>query len=278
LTAGPASLVFVVVPVFVPSRIPLPRSRWTPQTPPEFVGVADNREVPTTDVANMQYAARLRTTFKGVDLSASYYDGFDHTPVIRQSTIEVAPSVVLPRFTPVFTRIKVAGLDFSTTYRKFEFHGEGALRFAASNGREDRLQWILGLNYTWDELPVRWIEQVVVIFEYAREEIVASRSRSSILELGTLPQLGDLLAKNAFRNALAGRLLVKFTEDTQLKLTGVLDVLGAPNSYLQSKLSHKLTDALHLEAGLDFFTGPSQTFWGRWRNNNRFFLFAKYFF
>jgi hypothetical protein len=110
LTAGPASLVFVVVPVFVPSRIPLPRSRWTPQTPPEFVGVADNREVPTTDVANMQYAARLRTTFKGVDLSASYYDGFDHTPVIRQSTIEVAPSVVLPRFTQVLTSLYVGGV------------------------------------------------------------------------------------------------------------------------------------------------------------------------
>jgi hypothetical protein len=276
LTLGATSLVAIVVPVFTPSRLPLPGSRWIPQPPPDFVAVVDGREVPPPTASNMQYAARLRTTLRGVDLSLSYYDGFENTPVVRQSSIVIAPSTTVPRFTPVFTRIRVVGLDFSTTYGKFELHGEGAFRFAQSNGREDRFQWITGLNYTWDELPTRRIEQIVFILEYAREETLASRN-PNILEPGT-PPLTALGPKSAFRHAVAGRILVKFTEDTQLRIGGALDLIGGTSYYLQTKVSHKLSDALHLEGGLDLFGGPDQTFWGARRNNDRVFALVKYFF
>ncbi len=277
-TAGPASLVFVVIPAFAPSRLPLPSGRWSPDPPPGFVGIVDNREVPALTAANMQYAARARATVKGVDLSVSYYDGFEHLPVLRQSAVNVAPGFALPRFTPVFARVKAPGIDFSTTYRKFEFHGEGSFRLVEANGRDDRFQWIAGSSYTWDELPVRWMEQIVFTLEYAREEILSSRERSQIVELGTLPGLGELLSTRAFRNALAARIVFKFNEETQLKLSGTLDLIGSPSSYLQPKITHKVTDALHAEAGLDCFTGSGQTFWGRWRHNARFFLLMKYFF
>lgn len=278
LTTGATSVDFVVIPVFTPSRVPLPRSRWTPALPSGFVAVVDDREVPPIDPDNMQYAARIKTTLRGVDVSASYYDGFEHTPVVRLSTVAVAPGVVLPRFTPVFTRVKIAGLDFSTTYGKLEIHGEGAVLFVEANGRDDRFQGIVGINYTWDSLPVPWIEQIVIIGEYAREETLASRRHSDIQELGTVPGLGDLLAKNAFRDAVAGRILFKLTEKTQLEVSGTVDLVGPPNYFIQPKVTHKITDVFHIDAGLDFFTGAPQTFWGRWRDNDRFFLFMKYFF
>ncbi|MBI4591170.1 MAG: hypothetical protein HY725_20270 [Candidatus Rokubacteria bacterium] len=279
LTVVPASLTVVVIPFFTPSRIPLLRSRWVPPPPEGVIAIVDNRQLPPRDVDNMQYAARLKTTFGGVDLSASYYEGFEPTPVIRRSAVrpapDLAPDLVLPRFTPVFTRMKVAGLDVSTTYGKFEVHGEGAFKFVEQNGRDDRVQWIAGLNYTWDDLDLKWLEQVTAIAEYARETVLSSDPRSPII--GGAESPGALL-NNAFRNALAGRLLFKFSEETQLKLSGTIDFSQSANHYLQLKLAHKFTDALHAETGLDLFTGAPETFWGRWRDNDRFFFFLRYFF
>jgi hypothetical protein len=65
---------------------------------------------------------------------------------------EVAPGVSIPVLTPVFTRMRVAGLDAATTFGKLEVHGEAAAKFAVRNGATDRLQAVAGLRYTWDDL------------------------------------------------------------------------------------------------------------------------------
>jgi hypothetical protein len=278
LNAGPANLTVVLVPFFTPSRLPLTDSRWTPVPAASFAGIAEGRELPGREVRNMQYGARLKATFAGWDLSASYYDGFQHTPVFRQSAVEVAPGVSLPTFTPVFTRLRILGLDFSTTFGKFEVHGEGAFKLVASNGRDDRFQGMTGFNYTWDGLGLKWLDQITVIVEYGHEFILHSRPASGIVATGSVPLVGDLLADNAFRNGVIARVQFKFTEDTQLKITGLVDFGGSPSSYAQIKLTHKLTDAFHAEAGVDFLTGSATSFWGRWRDNDRFFVFLKYFF
>jgi len=278
LTAGATTATFVVVPAFVPSRLPLPRSRWVPEIPPGFVGAAGDREVPGISAGNVQYAARVRTTLRGVDVSASYYDGFEHVPVLRVSSLPVGPGASIPLFTPVYTRVKVPGLDISTTYGKFELHAETAARFVESNGPEDRWQGVAGFNYTWDA-PLPGVEQVVFLAEYAREIVLHTRPNSNILPLDGVPGLGDLLSSRIFREALIGRALVKLSEDTQVKLTAVLDLDSAPNAYVQPKVTHRLTDAFQVESGLDLFAaGEPDSHWGRYRKNNRVFVFLKYFF
>ena len=279
LTTGPTTTTFVVVPAFVPSRLPLPRSRWIPELPSGFVGAAGDREVPGISVDNMQYAARVRTTVSGVDFSASYYDGFEHIPVLRVGSTTVAPGVSVPLFTPVFTRVKVPGLDVSTTYGKFELHAETAARFVESNGRDDRWQGVAGFNYTWDSPPVPGVEQIVFLAEYAREINLQSRHDSNILSLDTVPGLGGLISSTVFREAFIGRALVKLNEDTQVKLTAVVDFDKPVNAYVQPKVTHRFTDALQLEGGLDLFAaGERESVWGRYRRNNRLFVFLKYFF
>ena len=57
-----------------------------------------------------------------------------------------------------------------------------------------------------------------------------------------------------------------------------LNADAAPNGYVQPKLTHRFTDAFQLEAGLDLFAGEPESHWGRYRHNNRFFAFLKYFF
>lgn len=277
LSVGPASLVFVVVPFFTPSRVPLPRSRWTPQAPSGFVAVVDDPVRPDPDIGATQYAARLRTTMAGWDVSVSYYDGFDHTQSFRQSVSQAAPGVFVPRITPVYPRVKVPGLDFSTTFGKLEVHGEGAFRLIESNGRDHRFQGIAGVNYTQD-VGWRWLDQLLFIVEYGRETILKRVQHSGILEKDTSPLVGDLLSDSGFRDAIVGRIQAKLTEDTSVKLSGIADLAVTPSYFIQLKGQHRLTDALHVEAGLDFLTGKPETFWGRWRDNDRFFLVLRYLF
>lgn len=277
LSVGATTLTAVVVPVFTPSRVPLRESRWTPLPPEGFVAVVDERELPARSLRNAQYAARLRTTVRGWDVSASYYEGFEHTPVFRRSEAEDEAGRAVPRFTPLYTRVRAVGLDFSTSYRRLEVHGEGAVTLVERNGRDDRFQWITGINYTLDG-PVPWVEDVAIILEYARQEVLRSRPESGIVPSGDSPEVGDLLANNAFRNALVGRIVVRFSEDTQLKLTGIADFTGPVSYYVQVKLAHRLSDAVQVEGGLDIIEGARDTFWGRWRDNDRLFVWLRYVF
>ena len=83
---------------------------------------------------------------------------------------------------------------------------------------------------------------------------------------------------HAFREAVVGRIQAKLSEDTVLKLSGIADLGGSPSHYIQFKGTHRITDALHVEAGLDFLTGKPDTFWGRWGDNDRFFAVLRYLF
>jgi hypothetical protein len=173
----------------------------------------------------------------------------------------------------------VPGFDFSTTWRKFEFHGEGAFKLVQRDGRNDRFQFVAGLNYTFDDFGLRWLDRILVIAEYGKEWNIGTHANSPILSTSQMQQLGLSLPNNAIRDSLAGRVAVKFTEDTELKLTTVLDFTSSFGAYTQVKLTHRIIDALVAEGGLDFFNGErGKSFWGQWRDNDRFFFTLKYFF
>jgi hypothetical protein len=271
---GPASLTLVVIPFFTPSRLPLLTSRWTPPLPEDLAVVLDDRQLPGRDLDNMQYAGRLRGTLGGWDLSVSYFDGFDTSPTLRVSTAGTADGGVVPRVTPVFPRTRFAGFDFSTTVRQLEVHGESAFVFADRDA-DDRFQAIAGINYTWDSIGLSWLDQITLVLEYVRAVTLRSREPPAVAESGLL---ASRTFRSGFNNAGVARLHLKLSEDTFLKLTGIGDFSQAFNYYAQIKLTHRFSDAFHLEGGLDFLAGPADTFWGRWRDNDRFFLLLKYLF
>ena len=275
---GPASLVAVVVPVFTPSRLPLADSRWALSPPAGVSAVVEDRELPGVDPANVQYAARVRTTLGGWDLSVSYYHGFEDVPEFRASAIQAAPGKPALRVTPVFPRIDAVGMDFSTTVRGIEVHGEGVVKLVEEDGREDRFQGIAGFGYTWDGLGLRWLDAVSLVLEYAREVALRTRDRSILPSGGDESDTGGILALNAFRNTVVGRIQFKVSEDTQVKLTGNLNLDGPTSYYAQAAVAHRFTDAVQAEAGFDVLTGDSRSFWGRWSSNDRIYLVLRYLF
>jgi len=150
-------------------------------------------------------------------------------------------------------------------------------RLVEANGRNDRFQAIVGFNYTLD-VNHRFLDQMLFVVEYARETVLRHHRGSDILDSDRVPLVGARLANNAFRDAVVGRIQAKVSEDTVLKLSGIADLGGTPSHYIQFKAAHRITDALHVEAGLDFLTGRPETFWGRWGDNDRFFAVVRYLF
>jgi hypothetical protein len=157
-------------------------------------------------------------------------------------------------------------------------HGEGAVKLVEKNGREDRFQGIAGFSYTWDGLALRWLDAITLVIEYAREVALRTRDPSILPSGGDESQTGGILALNAFRNTVAGRIQLKVSEDTQVRLTGNLNLDGPASYYGQATVSHRFTGAFQAEAGFDFLTGDSRSFWGRWRSNDRIFLVLRYLF
>ena len=270
---GPVQMQAIFIPFFTPSRNPLVDGRWTPSISAEGgVGLdipagvqIEQRQIPGRDMDNMMYAVRMKTTVSGWDLSASYYYGHEYVPIVRVDQ----PGAGTVRFTPVYRHLQVPGFDFSTTFEKFEFHGEFALKFEDRDVKDSRFQGSIGLNYTWDDVGVKGIEQIMFIIEHTREEFLSNHNPNFFVD-------GNFI--NAFRNALAGRVQLKFNEETQLSFSGTMDFEKAANYFFQIKLAHKFTDEYHIETGFDDIAGPLDSFWGKWRDNDRFFLFAKYFF
>jgi hypothetical protein len=86
------------------------------------------------------------------------------------------------------------------------------------------------------------------------------------------------LPNNGFRDSVIARAIFKFTEETEFRLTGIVDFAGGATGLAQPRLVHRITDAFHIEAGVDLLGGARDTFWGRWRQNNRGFLILRYFF
>jgi hypothetical protein len=272
VAAGPVNIHVILIPFFTPSRDPLPDSRWTPSpTPIGGVGstvpggaIVQQRLVPGRDINNMQYGVRIKTTVAGWDLSASYFDGFEYVPVVKLDSRSTGTI-----FTPVYRHMQVPGFDFSTTYDKFEFHGEVAFKFEDRDIKDSRLQGSIGLNYTWDEVGVKWLEHITFVVEHNREKFVSSQNPGFIVD-------GNFI--NAFRNAVSGRVQFKFNEETQFTVTDTTDFSKESNYFIQFKVNHKFTDDLHVETGFDNFAGVRDSFWGKWRDNDRFFLFMKRYF
>ena len=57
-----------------------------------------------------------------------------------------------------------------------------------------------------------------------------------------------------------------------------VDFYQGDDYFIQSQLVHDMTDNFEITVGLDIIGGPSDTFFGRFRDNDRVFVKLKYTF
>jgi len=277
-----ASLTLVVIPYFTPSRLPLAHSRWSPNPNSKSsddsafgdLGIPDDttarrREMPGKRLDKVQVGLRAKQTFSGWDVALSYFDGYNTQPVVR-----VADNVARPRF----NRMHVIGADFTTTSGKFEYHGEWAARLYESGRATSVLPILLGGMYTMDYDWVKdlGLDQILWNLEYVREVTLRKKFNDQYRESGVFDR--------PFQNSVLTRLTFKVDENNELYTSINWNIHyhrtdhHHDNWFVQPKFMHKFSDSLKVEGGWELFWGAQNSFWGKWKRNDRTFAKFTYFF
>lgn len=272
LPSGPVDVSFVYIPFFTPARNSLLNSRWTSSTAatagvgdtvPEGASVAQ-RVTPGREVQNMQYAVRARQTIGKVDVSVSYFDGFEYLPIVRKDTSGSSTT-----FVPVYRHMQVPGVDIETTVDQFVIKGEVAFKLADREAKDSRFQGLIGARYTRDDILTNWFKRLALSYEYNRQAFISAKNPRYITD-------GSFL--NGFQNSGSGGLEFEFNPDRTLnremkfRVASSMDYSTSANYWVQYQLTVKPIEDYTVETGVDTFSGGRSTFWGQWRDNDRFYF------
>lgn len=118
---GEDSLDLVWTPRFTPSRIPLLYQRWS-TAPEDLPGVLVNQA--TRFPRDPQYGARYNHVGRSYEVAASYFEGFNHLPLIATSFTPTQP-VPLIGVERVYPRIRMYGIDSAILLPWFTIRTEG---------------------------------------------------------------------------------------------------------------------------------------------------------
>ena len=120
-----------MAPRFTPSRIPLLNQRWVvlPQNLPAGLRIVDGaRVIP----GGSQYGARWNHVGRGFEYSLSFYDGFNHLPLLATTVAPTtAPAVLFQRFYP---QMRMYGGDAALPLKPFTIKAEAGY-FTSSTSR-----------------------------------------------------------------------------------------------------------------------------------------------
>jgi hypothetical protein len=117
---GGGNSVDVVVTRFTPSRMPLLNERWT-VLPPGLTQPFENAA--THFPGGAQYGARVKHIGKAFEASASFFEGYNHVPLISSPSPADSPIIFVQRFYP---KIRMYGADSAISLPWFTLKIEGA--------------------------------------------------------------------------------------------------------------------------------------------------------
>ena len=85
-------------------------------------------------------------------------------------------------------------------------------------------------------------------------------------------------ADNSPDDALIWQALFRHSDRTQVQVRATANFTPTVNHFVELKINQKVTDFLHVDGGIDWFSGEADTFWGRWGRNDRVFVSTILFF
>ena len=214
------------------------------------------------------WAVKIDRNGDGLDWALSYFDGLERLPRYRLNFTQAA----MPVFVGEYERSQKLGLDFATSQGSWTFRGEAS---------HAKLRCQLCSEQT------RWVTRAVIGFDRdfadtanVSIQIFANR-RSGYAEPPLAPSSATILARGLDRlNAeyssedtgmtvrLSDRL---FNEKLKWEIAVIKEFKNG-GGLIRPRLSYALTDSVKLAAGVDYYTGPAQSFFGSQKKNNLSFF------
>jgi hypothetical protein len=242
---GAHSLDAVWVPVFTPSRIPLSGKRWT-VLPPEAPPVEGfDRAIPE----GRQAGIRWGYVASGYEVSASFFDGFNHLPVVE-------PTGPLS-FRLTFPSMRMYGGDAVVPSRWVTIKGEGGYFTSDHLTADDYVLYVIELERQQGEL--------LVAGGFAGEHVTHQRA------------FGRFAPDRGMTRAFIGR--ASYTIDpnrsaaVETAVRANLDGMYLKAEYTQARGDHWRTTVATAVLG-----GEADDFLGQYRRNSHVVLSVRYSF
>lgn len=242
---GAHSLDAVWVPVFTPSRIPLPGKRWTVLPPGAPVVDAFDRAIPEGRQAGLRWAY----VGSGYEVSGSFFDGFNHLPVVEP----VGPLA----FRLVFPSMRMYGGDAVVPSRWITIKAEGGYFTTDNPLADDYVLYVIELERQHGEL--------LAAGGYAGEHVTRQRS------------IGRFAPDRGMTKAFTGRAAYTFDPNRSAAVEAAvradLDGVYVKAEYSQARGDHWRTTVAFAALG-----GDSDNFLGQYRHNSHLVLSVRYSF
>jgi hypothetical protein len=259
LFPGDVTLEGIFIPFFEENEFDFSGTTWALLgNQPSELRIKESR--PGKGLDNADLGLRTSATLAGWDVAASYLYATEKSPRLRFEPGNPAG----PTLFADYHRQHIWAVEFETTADKFGFRGEGAYFDKQSLHTESLdsvakpvAHYVLGVDYLGEQ---DWYANVQLshqhVFEY----------ESSIL----------LLRRDNFY--LNGEINREFWRgNAMLKLRYALD-LSDSGAFLTPEAILSYYKNLELTLGANFFFGPEDSMFGRYRDNDQVFCKAKYYF
>jgi hypothetical protein len=250
---GAETLDAVFAPYFTPSRMPLPGQRWAalPATVSPHPLVDAGSRLPSRG----QVGLRWSHLGAGYEMSLSFYDGFNHLPLLAFETVPVPqPYLAFGRY---FAHMRMTGADAAVPLRWFTVKGEAAYFTSRTPAADEYLQYVLQLERTSGE----W----TFVGGYAGEYVTEKRSQF------------DFAPDRGLTRTFLGRAGYNIDANRSVAVEGAVRRNGA-GVYAKFEYSQAIGRRWRATAAVTILRGREDDFLGQYRRNSNAQLILRYSF
>jgi len=235
----------VWVPVFTPSRVPLPGKRWTVLPPGAPIVDEADRAIPEGQQAGLRWAY----VGSGYELSASFFDGFNHLPIVEP----VGPL----DFRLAFPAMRMYGGDVVVPSRWVTVKAEGGYFTTDNPLADDYVLYVIELERQHGEL--------LAAGGYAGEYVTSARAA------------GRFAPDRGMTRAFIGRAAYTFDPNRSAAVEAAVrqDFDGI---YVKAQYSQAHGDHWRTTVAMAALGGDSDDFLGQYRRNSHVVLSVRYSF
>lgn len=309
------ALTIVIVPRFIPFRMPLPGERWFPPnavpmesipvrlSPDQVVDVPLSLEVrndrpPAFTADNASYAARFSAHWRGLDYALYYYRGIQTAPIFdleaRADAVEGAPGVRgTTVLSPAFHRIQTWGADLGFIWDRFAFRAEAAFTRGRAFNRDLRS---LIDDPELEEAIDRALMELQGGATSADVDLGPTASISDAVQWGVGVDCAladfDVLFELSQTNVLDNQLPLLIRNDETVLLSDIrrrflrdditaqlVALYGASSDYtaLMPRLTYRLHDRIEVRVGYLHIAGRTRSRLGQFKDNDEAFIRLRFY-
>lgn len=256
-----------ILPYFEKSRYPPEPSRWMAGkgdydlVDSDLPGKAGEDYQITEEkirhrLTDSGFMIKQKMTVESIDFFLSGYTGYLPEPVLKR--------VSENEYEKVYIKGGIIAGGFSTTYGKWEWHGEGVCQIPENHKEDTYISYVFGTEYDLNTfLKIDAIDSAKLTVEYSNELVIEDQYH---------PEYPANTRSSRFgRNAIYLLQKVDIDDKNKVSYYSVYNISKKDNTHRLS-YEHKFKGSNSIEMAFEWFNGEEKTHFGRWDENDRFII------